>query len=118
MFGNTQVITWDTVSKTLTKINQDSYSGEYLLREATCEYRMKIRHSKANSAGVSYDRHNVEITRTVFATSTVPEFRQRAYLVAENLPSDDDAEVASEALSTWMAASSGANLDSLVGWES
>lgn len=118
MFGNTQVVPFDAVNKTLVKIDPGQYSSEYLLREAAAEYRMKIRHSIANIGGVKYDRHNVEIIQRLFATSTVPEFQRRAYCVFENLPGDADGELAIQGLTDWLDASSGANLLDLLGWQS
>jgi hypothetical protein len=71
MLGDTISITINAVAKTLVKINQDSYSSEYLLRETDGEYRCKIRHStdKGQVRGETMDRHNVELTRTVFGTA-------------------------------------------------
>lgn len=117
-FSGTQVFTINSVGKTLVKINQDKYSSEYLLRETDAEYRAKIRHNVTTRDGVKYDRHNVEITKTIFATSTDPEYQERAYVVFENLPKDDEATYVPDALAAWLQASAGANLTALVGWES
>lgn len=69
---NPLVITVNSVAKSLPKINQDNYGSEYYLREATEDYRVKIRHSKeaAQKNGSQLERHNVELTRTIFAAST------------------------------------------------
>jgi len=74
-FGSTAVITINSVAKTLNRINQDNYGSEYYLRSSLEEYRMKIRHSKEapQADGRRFDRHNVEITHKVYATSTTPE---------------------------------------------
>lgn len=44
MIGDTIVFTVNAVAKTLNKINQDSYSAEYFLRESAAEYTAKVSH--------------------------------------------------------------------------
>lgn len=107
-------------NKTLIRINQDQYASEYLLREALESTRLKIRHSKVvdRTTKQTYDRHNVEIVRTIFAASPAAEYQQKAYLVWETLPSDGSQAVAG-ALAGWMQSTSPkANLAGLVAWES
>lgn len=118
MLGDTLTITFDGESKVLVKINQDAYSSEYLLRETDSQFKLSVRHSTANRSGVVYDRHNVELARTVYAVDTVPEFIQRAYFVFENTKSDVDATDSMVSLATWALASSAAALTKLAGWES
>lgn len=90
-FGSTAVITINSVAKTLNRINQDNYGSEYFLRGTTDEYRMKVRHSKESpqSDGTVYDRHNIEVTHTVYATSTTKKIVRQFYLVGR-VQSDDD----------------------------
>jgi hypothetical protein len=81
-FAKPLVIVYGAGNKTLQLINQDSYGAEYYLREATQEFRVKIRHSRENpTANGQMERHNVEFTRTVFGTSGAPDTVQQAYLV-------------------------------------
>lgn len=93
MFANTLTITINAVAKVLTRINQDAYSSEYLLRGATDEFRLKIRNStyvdKARG-GKTIHRHNVEFTQTIFPVSpaVVPVIR-KAYTVLENEYTED-----------------------------
>lgn len=119
MFGDTFVLPHSGGDVTMVKINQDGYSSEYMFRDSTSQYTAKIRHNrtKATSLKPSYDRHNVEITETIFATESVEEFTRKVYVVLELLPNDVDVENA-DALADWLIASTNANLDSLVGWES
>lgn len=107
------------VEVTVAKINQDGYSSEYLFRDTTSRYRVRVRHSvvKATASRPAYDRHNVEIVQTIFATESVPEFDRKAYIVVECLASDDDTAVP-EMLCNFIASDSGATLTSLLGWES
>lgn len=72
---NPLVITVNAVAKNLPRINMDNYGSEYFLREATQSFRVKIRHSKeaVQKSGVQYDRHNVEITHTIFGTGGDPD---------------------------------------------
>lgn len=90
-FGSTATITINAVAKVLNRINQDNYGSEYYLRSTTEDYRMKIRHSKESpqADGRVMDRHNVEITHTVFATSTTPEIK-RIYSGTTRVYSTDD----------------------------
>lgn len=68
-FANPLVINYAAGTKSLPKINQDGYGSEYYLRETTQEFRLLIRHSKETSKAGSpvVERHNVSLTRTVFA---------------------------------------------------
>lgn len=120
MIGDTVTVTVNAVAKVLTKINQDQYGAEYFLKSATDEFRMKIRHSKESpqADGRYYDRHNVELTHTVYATSTVPEIRRISSFTIRDFYSDDALTVryASRGLADWMATV--ANMDKVINWES
>lgn len=117
MFSNTVVLTVNSVAKTLTKINQDSYASEYLLRDTLDSFRLKIRHSQAKRGSVTVDRHNVELTHTVYATATVPEIVRKVYLVFEQDTSDTMTNEV-KALADWLIASTNAAIISLANWES
>jgi len=90
-FGATLTVTVNAVAKVLNRINQDGYGSEYLLRETLQEFRCKIRHSKekVQADGTWFDRHNVEITQTIFQTSTVPEIVRQSYIVVRHKYNDD-----------------------------
>lgn len=92
MFSDTLTITVNTVAVVLNRINQDGYSSEYLKREATQEYRLRIRNSTSmnKTRGREVSRHNVEFTQTVYpvAPSTAATVR-KAYFVFENDNVDD-----------------------------
>lgn len=77
-------------AKSLAKINQDSYGSEYYLRETTQDFRVKIRHSResANKNGVVFERHNLEMTHTVFGTAPDPDTVRQVYIVLRNTKSD------------------------------
>lgn len=93
MFSDTITITVNAVAVILNRINQDGYSSEYLKKEATQEFRLKIRNSsyvdKARG-GRKVDRHNVEFTQNVYPVSpaTIGTIR-KAYFVFENENVDD-----------------------------
>jgi hypothetical protein len=102
------------------KINQDNYSAEYLHRNATDEVRVKVRHTTENpgSDGRKLDRHNVEITQTVYAVpDTSPEYRRVVSYTVRNFPDDTAADVVDvgEAMSYVM---DDTLLTGLNGWES
>lgn len=123
MLGDTLTVTLDGSGGTAvvtSKINQDSYSAEYLSKGATYEIRAKVRHSKETpkADGIAYDRHNVEFTQYVYPTEALPHGRIRqAYVVIRNEPEDDLTAVVDlvEALPFWLT---DANILKLCGWES
>lgn len=90
-FGATATITVNSVAKVLNRINQDNYGSEYYLRSTLDEYRMKVRHSKEarQADGSRFDRHNVEITHTVYATSLVPAIVRVTSCTLRVLDNDD-----------------------------
>lgn len=105
-------------AKNLNKINQDGYGSEYLLRETLQEIRAKVRHSttKPDANGVAYDRHNFEVTITVFATDTVPEYHDKFYFVMERKASQTDVDMP-DAVADLMIASTDAFLVKLNTWQ-
>lgn len=118
MLGSTIALTIGGSAKTLTLINQDGYGSEYFLREATQEFRMKVRHSNASDPNkVVQDRHNVEIVRRVFATSTTPEYNDKLYFVMQALAGRTTVDLAA-AVFAWGTATSNAKLTQLENWES
>ena len=121
MLGDTLTITLGGsggTARVCSKINQDSYSSEYLARTSTDEVRVRVRHWKVTpKTGPSYDRHHISVTQTVFATLTASEVVRVASSELRMSPGDDIAlavDVA-EGVAFW---STGANLTKLAGWES
>jgi len=104
-------------AKSLNKINQDAYGSEYYLREATQEFRVKIRHSTESprADGVILERHAFEISHTVFGTSGAADTFRQAYVILRNSKKDDATEVAKvgSALSYYMDAT---HYGDLIGW--
>lgn len=101
------------------RINQDGYSTEYLLVEVLRRFRVRVRHSvvKATATRPQYDRHNVEVVETTFATATAAEFDRKCYMVTENISGDgENTDLNVFGLAEWFK--TGTNLDQLVGWES
>lgn len=120
MFADPMTITLTGIGNiTLARINQDSYTSEYQFRDATHQVNLRIRHTKVlnKKRNQTYDRHNVEVARIIFATSTVPEYEQKCYMVWETLPSDSS-QATPGALAAWMQSASPANLAKLVQGES
>lgn len=96
MFADPITITVNGVAKAMTRVNQDAYSSEYLLRESLGEYTLKVRHSSLNDKlrpGVKIDRHNVEFVQTLYpvAPSTTSRVR-KAYMTFENERADAGTE--------------------------
>lgn len=109
MLGSTSIT---FASKTLTKINTPSYASEYLYKDSTEEYRVKVRHSKTNAG---FDRHNVEVIHTVWGTGGDPDTVRKSYVVAELLPNDDTVAL-SAALCAFLTASTNLVLTELNDW--
>lgn len=110
MLGSTS-ITFD--GKTLYKIDTPSHASEYLFKDATEQYVVKVRHTKTNAG---FDRHNVEATHTVWEVpGTSPEIVRKAYSVIEQVPSDEDDGLAA-ALCSFMTASTNAVIAELMDW--
>lgn len=93
--ANTLVVTVNAVAKTLKRINQDQYTTQYYLHEALQEFTVNIRHSKESPQkdGTVFDRHNVELIQTVFATPTAPSYTRVTYVVVRNTRPDDYTQV-------------------------
>lgn len=123
MFGDTLTITLDGsggTARTCNKINQDSYSAEYISRTSLDEIRVKIRHQKESmKAGQTYalERHNVLVTQTVFATPTTSEKFREVSFTLRNRPDDTLVDITNlgEGLVFFLT---DANLDKLFAWES
>lgn len=118
--GDTITLTINSVSKELVKINGPvNYSSEYLLKETLHEFRARVRHSKVGgkNGALVYDRHNVELIQTIYATDTEPEYYRKMYFVVEVLPSDDDTTIGN-AVASFAIATSNELLDELNDWQS
>lgn len=120
MFADTLTITINSVAKVLTRVNQDGYSSEYLLREATGEFRLRLRNTSYTdkSRAVVVHRHNIELTETIYPTApaTVNTIR-KYYSVLENDATNlvtDDAKFAAGVT----AFQTEANFTKLLNWES
>ncbi|UJQ85063.1 MAG: putative coat protein [Alehxovirus fundenecus] len=125
MLGTTLTVTLDGsggTAKILPLINQDGYSSEYYLDEATVWWRAKIRHSKDNvKAGTqAFDRHTVTFQRFLKPTETAPLGRlTEVIFTIRDDPNEASADVIdlSEAMSFYMVKAGGIAAK-LLGWES
>lgn len=120
MLGDTITITHNSVARVLSKINQDNFASEYLLRIATDEFRLIVRHSTesaAKSGVLPFERHYIEFSHTLFATSTTPEQKRISAVTVRSRRGDDPAAalLAAKAMIAW---ASDANLTKLIAWES
>lgn len=117
--ANPAVVTVNAVAYDLPRINMDNFGSEYLYSGTTFELRLKIRNSKEGvKAGVTQvDRHNVELTQTVYPTTDTPQIVRQAYMVIRNGFSDDKALVqdVGEALVDFMT---DAHLLDVITWQS
>lgn len=93
-FGSTITFTINASPVVLNKINQDKYSSEYFLREATGTYRCRISHSTftRSSNGAFCDRHIVELVQTIYGSAGDPDVIRRCSTVYEFERSDTVAD--------------------------
>jgi hypothetical protein len=122
MLGDTVTVTLGGSGGTereLKKINQDNYSAEYLDRISTDEVRLKVRHTieSAKNGNAALDRHNVELTQTVFATLTEPEYTRQFYFVFRFAKGDTEADAVDVAEAVTYL-SDATFLGQIAGWES
>jgi len=122
MFADPQTVTINGTAITFARINQDNYSSEYLARSSSGEQRLKIRNTSYvdKTSKLAFDRHNVELTITVFASGANPSFRRKAYFVIENQVGDTltDPIQTAAGLFAWATAATNANLTKLLNSES
>lgn len=123
MLGNSVSITVNGIAKTMLLVNQDNYSGEYLLKEATEKWQLRVSHSTQSpdkASGVVYERHNVSFTHTTYAMPGVsPEVRRQISTTFVCKAGDETlALYISNGLATWLTASSSAKTVSILGGES
>lgn len=123
-FADPAALTVNSVAKNLIKLdNGQALSSEFVLRTDLEEFRLKIRNTTSfkKTRGVQVDRHNVELTHTVFPVSPATLSKIRlAYIVIENQVGDTltDPTYLASALFGWMTASSNANITKLMNNES
>lgn len=105
---------------TLTKINQDAYSGEYFKRDAAnrTEYRVKVRHSNETPkpGTLPMVRHNVELTVTTFPVDGTAPVIYQAYFVLRSPLSGDDTAFG-YIVGNLAGLLEGADLTRLLGWD-
>lgn len=121
MFSDTLTVTINAVPKVLTRISQDGYSSEYLLKETTGEFRLRIRNTSYTDmkrGGVRVDRHNLELIHSIYPVSpaTLTTVR-KCYTVFECDSSDDLTPVKDTVVGT-VAVLSAANVTKMLNWES
>jgi hypothetical protein len=123
MLGNTLVLPLTAGDQTLPLIPTPPGGGtEYYLRTSLVSYRVQVRHSNVVRAGVTYDRHNVTMTRKTFVAGAVPEFDNIVSCTITCLPGDTYAELYN-ALCGWLESSvnvkaaTNAVIIKLLGWE-
>jgi len=109
-------------AKVLPLINQDGYSSEYYLDEATDTWRAKIRHSRDNvkAGSQAFDRHTVTITWFIKPSTDYPNgSTSEVIFTIRNDPNGNVSWITdvSEALSHYMVKAGGI-APKLMGWES
>lgn len=119
-FGDTITFTINSVAKVLNRINQDGYSSEYLLRETTGEYSLKIKHSKDKLVvnGSPQERHYVVLTHTVYPVAGVsPQFVRSiaSTLLYDKTDTKATALLFDVGFEAWLTSG---NMSKLLDWES
>jgi hypothetical protein len=116
---STLTVTINSVPKILTRIADQGYTSEYLLRGSLDEFRLKIRHSQyTDSVRGKIDRHNIEFVQVIFpvAPATKPTER-KIYIVLENEATDGVTEPLNFA-NGFLAFNTSANVTDLINWVS
>jgi hypothetical protein len=121
MFADPITITINAVAKNLVRVNQDSYSSTYLLKEATQEFQLNIRHTSyldKTRGGIKVERHTAELIQTIYpvAPATQPT-RYKEYFVWELDQGANQANGVYFALG-FAGFQSSNNLNKMLGWES
>lgn len=121
MFSDTITITINSVAKVLTRVNQDGYSSEYLLRGSLDEFRMRIRNTTyvdKTRGNRQVDRHACELIHTVYpvAPATIGTVR-KSYQVIENDRVDGISEPLNFVLG-FVAFFTNTNVTKMLNWES
>jgi hypothetical protein len=111
-------ITINSVVKTLKRIKQDDFWTQYYLHEALEEWTVNVRHSidSPNKFGVVYDRHNVELIHTVFATVSAPARTRNTYVTTRNERSDDYTLTGYDIIGVADLIKVAGNVPDLLGW--
>jgi hypothetical protein len=122
MIADPASVTIGGTARSLAKINQDDYGSTYRLRLTDRDITMTVRNTSRNEkSGKIIDRHNIELTETVFPVApAVLSTVRKVYVVVENQQGDtlaDPINVAA-ALFAFLTASTNANLLKLLNFES
>lgn len=125
MLGTTLTVTLDGSggsAKVLPLINQDGYSSEYFLDEATVQFRARVRHSRdsVKAGSQPFDRHTVTFERYLKPTEAAPLGRRTEIIFTIRTDPNEiagDVIDMSEAMSFYMVKAGGIAAK-LLGWES
>lgn len=108
-FPATITLTVNAVAKVLDRVNDGNYASEYLLVNATEQYKLLIRHTvePKDSNGLVFKRHNVFLEHIVFPTATTLIKKRTVTVTLRNDQYDEPSNVSdiAKALNVWMAAS-------------
>lgn len=123
MLADPAAIIINGVTKNLVRVNQDKYSSEYLLRETTGEYRLRVTNTSRfdKRYGRDVERHSIDLTHTLYpAVAGQPATVRKSYFVIEAQPGDTlvDPMYEAAALCGYLTASSSANITKMLNSES
>lgn len=116
-YADPLIVTINSVAKSLPRVEFDKRTSTYFLREALQEFQMIVRNTSFTKDGVLTDRHNLEFTQTIYATSTVAAIVRKIYTTFENARSDTDAGLL-QTLNGFVVVLTSANLQKSLNGES
>lgn len=121
MFADTLTVTVNGVAKILTRINQDNYCSEYVLRTALERFSLNIRNTKytdSKRGGVEVHRHNFELVHEVFPVAPATKsLIRKSYTVIENESTDASTDQLNFVLG-FGGLLTAANVTKVLNWES
>lgn len=121
MFSDPITVTINAVAKNLIRISQDGYSSEYLLKETTGQYRLRIRNSSyvdKTRGGKKVDRHNVELIHEIYPVSpAIYSTIRKDYHVFE-MDVGDDTSLMAKTVAALSAFVTEANATKMINFES
>jgi hypothetical protein len=119
MIGDTVTVTINAVPYTLSKKTEQGYSSVYMVRDATHEVTLRVRHTNENgrAGSVPTESHRVDLTRRIIGDAVIPTRSYTASVILR-LEKDSDPDKVEQLMSAMCGFLSAAMIDKVANWES